>query len=136
MFNPPEPDYFFRTVWDIVQQIPSGKVSSYGQIASMIPPYADLDPVRMKSLAPRWVGTALRRTPRGKSIPWHRVINSQGAISLPAGSANAEEQRRRLEMEGLEFDRRGKVDFRKVGWQGPTDEYLQRNDLLPPRSLG
>ena len=136
MFNPPKPDYFFRTVWDIVEQIPAGKVSSYGQIASMIPPYADLDPVRMKSLAPRWVGTALRRTPRGKSIPWHRVINSQGAISFPAGSANAEEQRQRLEMEGLEFDQRGKVDFRKVGWQGPSDEYLQRNALLPPRSLG
>ena len=38
MFNPPNPKSFFQIVWDIVLQIPAGKVSSYGQIASMIPP--------------------------------------------------------------------------------------------------
>ena len=124
MFYPPNPKSFFETVWDIVLQIPAGKVSSYGQIASMIPPDADIEPTRMRNLAPRWVGTAMRKTPRGKSIPWHRVINSGGSISFPAGSAQAEEQRRLLEMEGVRFDTSGKVDFATVGWQGPDEGYL------------
>ncbi|MDE2777185.1 MAG: MGMT family protein [Chloroflexota bacterium] len=135
MFYPPQATSFFETVWEIVRQIPAGKVSSYGQIASMIAPGADIEPTRMRNLAPRWVGTALRKTPSGKSIPWHRVINSRGTISFPAGSAQAEEQRRLLEMEGVGFDKSGKVDFAKVGWQGPDDAYLQQTGLLPPRLL-
>ena len=135
MFYPPDARSFFEIVWDIVQQIPVGKVSSYGQIASMIPPGNDLEPVRMKSLAPRWVGTAMRKTPRGRDIPWHRVINSQGAISFPAGSPPADEQRRLLEMEDVQFDSRGRVDFSQVAWQGPDETYLLCNDLLPPRPL-
>ena len=135
MFNPPNAQSFFETVWDIVLQIPPGKVSSYGQIASMIPLDADMAPTQLRRLAPRWVGTALRKTPRGKSIPWHRVINSQGTISFPAGSAQAEEQRRLLEMEGLRFDPNGKVDFARVGWRGPPESYLRHNSLLPPRLL-
>ncbi len=135
MFVPPQPEYFFSTVWRIVEQIPLGKVSSYGQIASMIPPYADIDPARMKRLGPRWVGTALRRTPHGEAIPWQRVINSQGGISFPAGSAQATKQRQLLEQEGISFDRRGRVDFNKVGWLGPDAAFLRRYALLPPRRL-
>ncbi len=136
MFNPPNAKTFFETVWDIVLEIPAGKVSSYGQIASMIPPDADREPARMKRLAPRWVGTALRKTPRGKSIPWQRVINSRGMISFPAGSQQADEQRRLLEMEGVEFDSRGRVDLRRFAWQGPDEAFLRRRKLLPPRPLG
>lgn len=135
MFYPPDARSFFETVWHIVQQIPHGRVSSYGQIASMIPPGADVDPMRMKSLAPRWVGTAMRKTPKGRNIPWHRVINSQGGISFPAGSPQADEQRRLLEMEGLEFDSRGRVDFAQVAWAGPDEAFLRSNNLLPPRPL-
>ena len=135
MFHPPNAQSFFETVWDIVRQIPPGRVSSYGQIASMVPPDDDTDPARMNRLAPRWVGTALRKTPRGRTIPWHRVINSQGSISFPAGSRQAEEQRRLLEQEGLRFDERGRVDFAHVAWQGPDETYLQANGLLPPRPL-
>ncbi|MYD10111.1 MAG: cysteine methyltransferase [Chloroflexi bacterium] len=136
MFNPPNAKTFFETVWEIVLQIPPGAVSSYGQIASMIPPDADMEPERMRRLAPRWVGTALRKTPRGKSIPWHRVINSRGEISFPAGSPQADEQRRLLEQEGVEFDRRGRVDLRRFAWAGPDEAFLRRWDLLPPRALG
>lgn len=135
MFYPPNPEKFFATVWEIVGQIPPGRVSSYGQIASMIPPDAYAEPARMRHLAPRWVGTAMRKTPRGKSIPWHRVINSQGSISFPAGSAQAEEQRRLLEMEGVAFDANDKVNFARVGWRGPDAAFLQRLDLLPPPRL-
>ncbi len=135
MFNPPNARSFFETVWEIVRQIPPGKVSTYGQIASMIPPEDDMDPIRMKNLAPRWVGTALRKTPRGKSIPWHRVINSQGKISFPNGSAQANDQRQLLEFEGVIFDHRDKVNFALVGWQGPDDSFLANKGLLPPRPL-
>lgn len=135
MFNPPNAKFFFAMVWDIVLQIPAGKVSSYGQIASMIPPDADMEPTQLRRLAPRWVGTALRKTPRGRSIPWHRVINSRGTISFPAGSAQAEEQRRLLELEGIRFDQSGKVDFARVGWRGPPEAYLRRQGLLAPRPL-
>ena len=135
MFNPPNPKTFFRLVWEIVEQIPAGKVSSYGQIASMIPPDHNVSPATMKKLAPRWVGTAMRKTPRGKDIPWHRVINSQGSISFPPGSPHADEQRRRLEFEGLRFDERGKVDFALVAWSGPDEAFLLVKGLLPPRPL-
>ena len=136
MFNPPNAKTFFETVWEIVCEIPAGTVSSYGQIASMIPPDADMEPARMKRLAPRWVGTALRKTPLGRSIPWHRVINSRGTISFPADSPQADEQRRLLEQEGVEFDSSGKVDLRRYAWKGPEEGFLRRRKLLPPRSLG
>jgi methylated-DNA-protein-cysteine methyltransferase-like protein len=135
MFNPPNAQQFFKTVWDIVRQIPEGNVSTYGQIASMIPSDNYTDPEQMKRLAPRWVGTAMRKTPKGLGIPWHRVINSQGKISFPVGSAQADEQMTLLEMEGVRFDARGQVDFQVVGWVGPSDDYLESNDLLPPRAL-
>ena len=136
MYNPPNARLFFETVWDIVLQIPPGKVSSYGQIASMIPPDKYTDPAQMRRLAPRWVGTAMRKTPNGKSIPWHRVINSQGTISFPAGSTHAEQQRQLLEMEGIVFDKRGAVNLRLYAWDGPNHEYLRLKNLLPPKLLG
>lgn len=136
MFNPPNPKKFFEIVWDIVRQIPEGQVSTYGQIASMIPVYEDVDPNQMKRLAPRWVGTAMRKTPKGEGVPWQRVINSQGKISFPEGSPQAENQRHMLEMEGIEFDGKDKVNFKIYAWEGPNYEYLESNDLVPPRELG
>lgn len=135
MFNPPDAPAFFAKVWQIVMQIPPGKVSSYGQIASMIPPSDDLEAASMRRLAPRWVGTALRKTPLGRSIPWHRVINSQGTISFPPGSPQAEVQRQLLEQEGIEFDSHGKVSFRDFAWGGPDHDFLLRQNLLPPKAL-
>ena len=69
------------------------------------------------------------------SIPWQRVINSQGKISLPAGSHSAAQQRIRLEAEGVEFDRQEKIDLGCYGWDGPDAEWLQENGLMPPYSL-
>lgn len=135
MFNPPNPKQFFETVWEIVLQIPEGKVSTYGQIASMIPPPNGVDPEQMTRLAPRWVGTAMRKTPKGKGIPWQRVINSQGKISFPVGSPNAEEQKNLLEMEGVEFNEKGKVNFAVVGWTGPDEAYLEAQELFAPNLL-
>ena len=135
MFNPPDPSTFNKLVWLIVRQIPEGKVSSYGQIASMIPPPAGVDPEQYTRLGARWVGNAMNSTPSGQSIPWQRVINSQGEISLPRGSSSADEQRALLEMEGVTFDDRSRVDFNAVGWDGPDADWLAANGFFAPRSL-
>ena len=121
---------FSETVWLIVKQIPEGVVSSYGQIATMIPPSPEVTPDEYKRLSPRWVGTAMRNIPAGQDIPWQRVINSQGKISLPG--ATGAKQRSLLEAEGVEFDEKGKVDLAKFGWQGPDDAWLEEYNLLPP----
>ncbi len=134
MFNPPEPEAFNPLVWQIVRQIPPGRVSSYGQIASMIPPPPDMDPLSYLHVRARWVGTAMRLL-LDTDVPWHRVINSQGTISnLPQPGAR-QEQRRRLEAEGVAFDSEGRVDFNVFGWDGPDPAWLAERGLLPPRSL-
>jgi methylated-DNA-protein-cysteine methyltransferase-like protein len=135
MYQPPDPATFNALVWAIVQQIPAGRVSTYGQIASMIPPPEGVDALRYRRLGARWVGSAMRATPSDSGVPWQRVINSQGMISLPKGSAGADEQRLRLELEGVTFDERGRVDFAIVGWQGPSPDWLAAHGLLPPRPL-
>lgn len=135
MYQPPDPTSFNSIVWEIVRQVPEGQVSTYGQIASMIPPPDGVPPDQFDRLGARWVGSAMRAVPTGSAVPWHRVINSQGKISLPSGSASADEQRARLEMEGIEFDEAGRVDFDRVGWDGPPADWLAQYDLMPPRSL-
>lgn len=131
MWNPPD-NTFFETVWLIVRQIPVGRVSSYGQIASMIPPYAGTDPDQHQRLSPRWVGTAMRKV-SDNTVPWQRVINSQGKISLP--DASGEKQRNLLVAEGIKFGKSGKVDLVEFGWEGPDDAWLDEHNLLPPNQF-
>ncbi len=135
MFSPPDPQAFNRMVYDIVKQIPHGKVSTYGQVASMIPPPEGVEPPQYERLGSRWVGAAMHQTPSGQNIPWHRVINSKGMISLPEGSPSALEQRARLEAEGVGFDEKGRVDFNAVGWDGPDAAWLRERGLYSPYAL-
>jgi methylated-DNA-protein-cysteine methyltransferase related protein len=137
MYNPPDPKTYNAIVWEIVRQIPSGKVSTYGQIASMIPPPDDADPASYDRLSPRWVGNAMNAVSgvEEHEIPWQRVINSKGMISLPEGSRAALEQRTRLEAEGVVFDSQERVDFEVYGWEGPDNIWLQERQLFSPRSL-
>jgi methylated-DNA-protein-cysteine methyltransferase-like protein len=135
MNQPPDPAVFNALVWEIVRQVPEGMVSTYGQIASMIPPPHGVEAPEYDRLGARWVGSAMRAVPAGSGIPWHRIINSQGGISLPAGSAGADEQRRRLEMEGVSFDGRGRIDLDRFGWDGPAPAWLEERGLLVPRPL-
>ena len=115
--SPPNQQAYYEQVWNLVRQIPSGKVASYGQIALMIPPPVDVEFESYKAFSPRWVGGAMAACP--DDVPWQRVINSQGKISERAG---AEKQRQLLEQEGVEFDAKDRVDFKKYGWQGPNEE--------------
>ena len=100
-----EPDINHR-IWQVVALIPSGKVVTYGNVARQ---------AGMPGAARR-VGMALRRLPADTRIPWHRVINAQGRISLPEGSTSQLTQRERLEAEGILFRVNGSVDLRRFGW--------------------
>jgi methylated-DNA-protein-cysteine methyltransferase related protein len=130
MWNPPNPKDYNAKVWLIVRHIPHGHVLSYGQIAAMIPAPDGEDPEQFRRLGARWVGTALKNV--GNDIPWWRVINSKGAISLPAGSAAADEQRRRLELEEIAFNKKDQVDFAVYGWNDIDESWLDENGLQAP----
>lgn len=93
-----------HAIYTVVRKIPRGRVATYGQIATLAgyPKQA------------RLVGYALNGCPR--ALPWHRVINAQGRISLPADSTAAMTQRRRLEAEGVSFQGE-RVDLARYRWQ-------------------
>jgi methylated-DNA-protein-cysteine methyltransferase-like protein len=130
--SPPDPEAFNARIWEIVREIPAGKVSTYGQIAAMLPPPESMDPGDFKAFAARWVGGAMAACPDW--VPWQRVINSQGKISRRKSGGHIR-QRELLEMEGVEFDQRQRVDFGQVGWDGPALEWLQARGLKKPPSL-
>ncbi len=97
-----EPDINQR-IWQVVALIPPGNVATYGDVAAQ----AGLPG------AARRVGRALKFLPEGTTIPWHRVVNAQGRISLPRGSASQYTQRERLEAEGVMFKANGSIDLRR-----------------------
>lgn len=104
----------YERVWTTVKRIPRGRVATYGQIAALagMPKHA------------RQAGYALAATPENKNIPWHRVINAQGKISLRLkhwDSGSDDFQRILLEAEGVKFDSSGRVDLKRFRWQ-PTSK--------------
>ena len=108
--SPPNPQAFNQQVWALVRQVPAGRVATYGQIALMLPPPMGIEFEAYRVQGPRWVGAAMAACP--DDVPWQRVINSQGKISLRPG---AERQRALLEEEGIEFVK-DKIDLKKYGW--------------------
>ena len=110
--SPPDPQRYYERVWQLVRQVPRGKVATYGQIALMLPAPNGADLETYKAYGPRWVGGAMAACP--EDVPWQRVINSQGKISKRPGP---EKQRQLLEAEGIEFVK-DKVDLKKYGWHG------------------
>ena len=92
-----------RAILNTIAQIPSGKVATYGQIAK----YSGAPG------AARAVGRSLRNLPKDTQIPWHRVLNARGEISIPHQSANI--QRERLELEGVVF-LKGRVSLNTYQW--------------------
>jgi len=95
-----------QRIWQVITLIPPGKVTTYGEVARQ---------AGMPGAARR-VGRALRGLPAETRIPWHRVINAQGRISLPAGSAARSRQIKRLKEEGVEFRQNGVVNWRAHRW--------------------
>jgi len=124
---PAEQDAFYQAVWKIVRLIPFGQVSTYGQIASYIPAPKGISPADYKTYRARWTGNAMAASP--PDVPWQRVINSQGKISIRQG---AERQHELLEAEAVVFDLRERIDLKRFGWSGPTAEWLRENNFLAP----
>jgi methylated-DNA-protein-cysteine methyltransferase-like protein len=100
-------------VWATAKTIPRGRVTTYGQLAN----------AAGFPRAARLAGFALKNTPPGMKLPWHRVLNAHGRISFPPRSAPAREQRRRLEAEGVVFIG-GRVDFARFGWKRGSEAPL------------
>ena len=88
-------------------RIPRGRVATYGQVAE----------VARLGRAARQVGYALHALPEGSDVPWHRVVNARGEISLRASGWEVP-QRALLEREGVRFDARGRIDLARFGWRG------------------
>ena len=98
-----------QAIWDVVAQIPRGRVSTYGDVAreAGLPGRA------------RQAGYALKHMPDGMHLPWHRVVGAGGKIVFPPRSSAHREQTRRLRSEGVRIE----------------DGRVARAALLP-RSLG
>ncbi len=125
--SPPNMHAFNNLVWEIVRQIPPGKVAAYGQIAALIPPPNGMDPKSYLAFGARWVGGAMAACP--SDVPWQRVINAQGKVSPRPG---AEHQRQLLESEGVMFDDRERVDWKRFRWDGPDEAWCKARGLVPP----
>jgi methylated-DNA-protein-cysteine methyltransferase-like protein len=117
--SPPRREAFNQKVWELVRQIPPGKVSTYGKIAALIPPPPGMDSKAYLAFGARWVGGAMAACPH--DVPWQRVINSQGKVSLRPGGGGID-QRELLESEGVIFDDRGRVDLKVYSWEGPSKD--------------
>jgi len=116
--SPPNPELYKVQVWALVRQIPPGRVATYGQIAALVPTPGGIDPKDYQAFGARWVGGAMASCP--SDVPWQRIINAQGKISLPEGGGRSL-QRDLLEAEGIEFDERGRIDLQKYRWEGPPE---------------
>ena len=98
---------FDRKVWDAVSRIPRGQVATYGQIADLIDAYG----------CARQVGWALRRLTLPSEVPWHRVVNAKGCISMSLSREGSDWiQRELLIEEGVPVDAEGRLPLREKLW--------------------
>lgn len=102
----------YLRIYKIIRRIPPGRVATYGTIARV-----------SGASGARQVGYALHAA-GDNALPWHRVVNARGTVSL-AGHA-AITQRLRLEAEGVRFDQRGRIDLDRFGWSPRRKEYAAR----------
>ncbi|NLS13853.1 MGMT family protein [Vibrio sp. SM6] len=96
---------FQQQIFAVIHQIPCGLVTTYGDVAKWAgyPGYA------------RQVGYALSQLPRDTQLPWHRVINAKGEISIQGESL--ERQKQALRAEGVEVSDTGKISLKRFRWQ-------------------
>ena len=97
----------FDLIYDIVRQIPRGKVATYGQIAAMAG----------NPRLSRVVGYALHVNPDPEGIPCFRVVNREGRVSPAFAFGGENMQIRLLEEEGVVFKSEGYVDLEKHLWR-------------------
>ena len=102
---------FYHRIYRVVGKIPKGRVATYGLVARLAG----------RPGAARTVGWALSALPEENDVPWWRVINAAGRISLAAHDHNAVLQRALLLREGVRFAPGGAVSLGSYGW--PAEAY-------------
>lgn len=97
----------YDRIYAVVRRVPRGRVTTYGAVATL----AGLE------RQARLVGYALHALRDGSAVPWHRVVNARGQVSLRTASSGAGlTQRMLLEREGVRFDAAGRISLKRFGW--------------------
>lgn len=99
------PAIFTERVREIIRRIPRGKVTTYGMVAAGAG----------NGAGARQVARILHSSSQAYALPWHRVVNRKGRISLPPGRGY-ERQQELLMREGVEFMADGTIDFDRFLW--------------------
>jgi methylated-DNA-protein-cysteine methyltransferase-like protein len=108
----------YARIYLLTGQIPTGKVTSYGDVAAIVGGGCDA----------RTVGEALRAMgEHAPEVPWQRIVSQDGTIST-----RGLEQRRLLEDEGVTFDQRGRVLMIHHRWAGPDAAFAAAHRFGPP----
>lgn len=97
---------FTQRVKELIRTIPEGRVATYGQIALLAG----------NERAARQVAWILHSSSAKEQLPWQRVINRMGKISLKRGFGY-EEQKLKLLSEGVQFDEDDRIDLNRFGWR-------------------
>ena len=113
-----QPSYRER-VYEIVRQIPKGRVMTYGQIAEMLG----------EGYTARTVGYVMHGAD-AESVPWQRVINAQGKCSTGTMTLPVNLQQTILESEGVKFNAGGKCDLNAVLWTPSGFEKIEKTPSL------
>jgi methylated-DNA-protein-cysteine methyltransferase related protein len=127
--NNPTPN-FYEQVYAVVRRIPRGQVTSYGRIAAMLG----------RPQAARAVGYALNALgqkgddPRYRDVPWQRVVNSQGRISIVNRENSAQDQASLLRAEGVAVGDDLRIDLTIYLWPGL--HLLELDDIVGGRVVG
>lgn len=108
-------------VYEIVRQIPKGRVMTYGQIAEILG----------EGYTARTVGYTMHGAPDG--VQWQRVINSQGKCSTGRMTMPVNLQQNILESEGVKFSESGKCDLEEYRW---FPKGFEPEDDIQPSLLG
>lgn len=111
----------YSRIYAVVRRIPRGRVSTYGEVARLagLPGCA------------RQIGYALHALADEDNVPWQRVVNARGEISLPRDAGLDSLQRQMLEGEGIEFDARGRLDLKRFVWRPRRTGPIQARLPLP-----
>ena len=117
----PRRNAFDQRVRVVVAFIPEGRLSTYGQVADWIGAYG----------CARQVGWALRRLCLPSRIPWQRVVNAQGRISMSLSREGSDwMQRELLIAEGIPVDQEGRLPLKRYLWSPDEGQLAEMGQLL------
>ena len=119
--SPSQRSTFDRRVRAVVAFIPPGRLSTYGQVADWIGAYG----------CARQVGWALRRLSLPTQVPWQRVVNGQGRISMSLSREGSDWiQRELLIAEGIPVDLEGRLPLKRFLWAPDQGQIAEMGQLL------